>query len=162
PSMAAEISDQLVLALDVDDFDEAVRLGRLLRPHFGVAKIGLELFTTVGPEAIDAFTALGFDVFVDLKLHDIPTTVARAARVIGRRGARFLTVHTVGGAAMLRAGNQAFLEGAAEAGTPAPSLLAVTVLTSDAAEAAHRVPERADLAVEAGCGGIVCAVAEAA
>lgn len=159
--MADEIRDRLVLALDLPDLDDAIGLARRLQPHFGVAKIGLELFTAAGPDAIRAIAELGYAVFADLKLHDIPTTVARAARVVGRSGARLLTIHSVGGSDMLRAGNEGFLEGAATAGTDRPSVLAVTVLTSDGADAASRVPDRVRLAVASGCGGVVCAVSEA-
>lgn len=160
--MTAEIRDRLVLALDVPDLGSAVELAEGLQPHFGTAKIGLELFTAAGPDAIRALAELGYAVFADLKLHDIPTTVARASEVVGRSGARHLTIHTAGGADMLRAGNEAFLRGADEARTDRPSVLAVTVLTSDGPEAASQVPDRVRLAVEAGCGGIVCAVSEAA
>ena len=71
--------DRLALALDVDDLVEAIRIGRMLRPWFGTAKVGLELFSAAGPEAIGALADLGYRVFLDLKLHDIPTTVHRAA-----------------------------------------------------------------------------------
>ncbi|MCB0976346.1 MAG: orotidine-5'-phosphate decarboxylase, partial [Acidimicrobiales bacterium] len=132
-----------------------------LQPWFRVAKVGLELFSAAGPDAIEALRELGYDVFVDLKMHDIPTTVARAARVIGGWGASYLTIHSMGGEQMLRAGNEGFLDGAASAGHPAPTTLAVTVLTSDGPEAAAAVPDRVRTALAAGCGGVVCAVAEA-
>ena len=89
-------------------------------PWFGVAKVGLELYSAAGPDAITALADLGFDVFADLKLHDIPTTVGRAARVLGALGARYLNVHAAGGAAMLRAGVEGLREGAAGAGLPEP------------------------------------------
>jgi orotidine-5'-phosphate decarboxylase len=78
--------DRLVLALDVDDLVVALRLARPLLEYFSVAKVGLELFCASGPEAVVALSTVGFDVFVDLKLHDIPTTVGRAARVLGALG----------------------------------------------------------------------------
>lgn len=159
--MTVEWRNRLVLALDIGDLETARDLARELRPFFGVAKVGLELFATAGPDAIEAMAELGYDVFADLKLHDIPTTVSRAARVVGSRGARYLTLHTAGGADMLRAGNAGFLEGATDAGRADATVLAVTVLTSDGPDAANRVPERVRLAIDAGCGGIVCAVAEA-
>ena len=74
-----------------------LRLARELQPWFGVAKVGLELYSAAGPEAITRLVELGYDVFVDLKLHDIPTTVDRAARVLGALGARYLTLHAAGG-----------------------------------------------------------------
>ena len=94
--------DRLALALDVTTLEAAVALLRLLRPWFGVAKVGLELFSAVGPSAISTVRSEGFEVFADLKLHDIPNTVGRAAHVIGASGARYLTTHTVGGEAMVR------------------------------------------------------------
>src|SRR5256885_12287545 len=75
--------DQLALALDCDDLVEAVRLARELRPWFGVAQVGLELFCAAGPDTVPAIADEGFEVFLDLKLHDIPTTVGQAARVAG-------------------------------------------------------------------------------
>ena len=158
--LAPEMRDRLALALDVDDLVEANRLARQLRPWFGVAKVGLELFTAAGPDAINAMLDLGYDVFLDLKLHDIPTTVGKSAGVAGSLGVTYLTMHASGGAAMLRAGVEGFLESAHRAGLPTPTALAITVLTSDADAPAHIVPNRLRLAVEAGCGGIVCAASD--
>ena len=72
------IRKRLALALDLDDLGAATRMGKRLKPWFGVAKVGLELFAAAGPEAISAFTDMGYEVFLDLKLHDIPTTVRKA------------------------------------------------------------------------------------
>jgi len=146
----------LALALDVDDLVEGLRLGRELQPWFATAKIGLELFSAAGPEAIEAMRSLGYRVFCDLKLHDIPTTVHKAARVLGALGVDFLTLHATGGEAMLRAGVEGLREGASAAGLAEPVALAVTVLTSDAGDAANVLPQRVLAAVEAGCTGIVC------
>lgn len=157
---ADEVRARLALALDVDDLVEAQRLAHLLRPWFGVAKIGLELYSAAGPEAISSLSDAGFEVFVDLKLLDIPTTVHKAARVLGSLGARLLTLHARGDAPMLRAGVEGLHEGAAAAGLPPPVALAVTVLTSDDSAPPHIVPHRIALAVESGCGGIVCAAAD--
>jgi orotidine-5'-phosphate decarboxylase len=155
-----QVRARLALALDVDDLVEAQRLGQLLRPWFGVAKIGLELYSAAGPEAIGSLADAGFEVFVDLKLLDIPTTVHKAARVLGSLGARYLTLHARGDVPMLRAGVEGLYEGAAAAGLPAPDALAVTVLTSDDSAPPHVVPHRIALAVESGCGGIVCAASD--
>ncbi len=154
--LPAEVRAKTALALDVDDLVEALRLARQLSPWFGVAKVGLELYTAAGPDAVGALMDNGFDVFLDLKLHDIPTTVARAARVGGALGATYLTLHAHGGADMLRAGVDGLLEGASNADLPVPMAVAITVLTSDADAPAHIMPNRLRLAVEAGCGGIVC------
>jgi orotidine-5'-phosphate decarboxylase len=149
--------DHLVLALDVDDLVPAVRLARELQPWFATAKVGLELFTAAGPDVIGALLDLEYEVFLDLKLHDIPNTVNKAARVVGAYGVRYLTIHAMGGPVMLRAGVDGFLEGAAAAGLPEPVPLAVTVLTSDGDAPPHILPNRVGLAVEAGAGGIICA-----
>lgn len=148
--------DRLALALDLDDLVDATRIARKLQPWFGFVKVGLELFSAAGPEAIGAFRDLGFRVFLDLKLHDIPTTVGKASRVVGALGAELLTVHAFGGDAMMRAACEGFLGGAEAAGLPEPIVVAVTVLTSDADAPPHVMLRRVTEAVEAGCGGIVC------
>src|SRR4051812_10698468 len=78
-----DLRSRLAIALDTDDVVEALRIARELAPWFGVAKVGLELFSAAGPEAVSRLIDSGFDVFVDLKMFDIPTTVEKAARVIG-------------------------------------------------------------------------------
>jgi orotidine-5'-phosphate decarboxylase len=100
---------------------------------------------------------MGYDVFLDLKLHDIPTTVEKAARVIGALGVKYLTIHAMGGPVMLRAGVEGFQQGAAAAGLGQPIPLAVTVLTSDNDAPEHILPKRIAHAVEAGTGGVICA-----
>ncbi|MBT8239698.1 MAG: orotidine-5'-phosphate decarboxylase [Acidimicrobiia bacterium] len=154
--LPAAVREKMVLALDVDDLVQANRLARDLKPWFGAAKIGLELYTAAGPDAIGTVIDHGMDVFLDLKLHDIPTTVKKAARVAGALGVSYLTMHAHGGAAMLRAGAEGLAEGASNAGLAEPTALAVTVLTSDDSAPDHIVPHRLRLAIEAGCGGIVC------
>jgi orotidine-5'-phosphate decarboxylase len=154
--------DRLCLVLDTDDVVIATRLARELQPWFGVAKVGLELYSACGPDAVVAITECGYDVFLDLKLHDIPTTVNKAARVCGALGVRYLTVHAVGGVTMLRAGVEGLTEGAAKAGLSAPTALAVTVLTSDSSAPPHILGKRVQNAVEGGCGGLVCAAADVA
>ena len=98
-------------------------------------------------------------MFLDLKLHDIPTTVMRAARVLGGLGVAFATVHTQGGEAMMRAAVSGMAEGAAAAGAPTPCVLGVTVLTSDTEAAPDALTSRSRLAAASGCGGLVCAAA---
>jgi orotidine-5'-phosphate decarboxylase len=151
------VREHLALALDMDDLIAALRLARDVRQYFGVAKVGFELFTAAGPDAVAAMLDLGYDVFLDLKLHDIPNTVERAARVAGAMGATYLTIHAMGGPVMLRAGVEGFLEGATAAGLQAPIPLAVTVLTSDGDAPPHILPKRVELAVEAGARGLICA-----
>jgi orotidine-5'-phosphate decarboxylase len=153
-----EVRDRLAIALDKPDLAAAVRLASEVSPWFGVAKIGLELYSAAGPEAIREMQALGLRVFCDLKLHDIPTTVGRAARVLGGLGVDYLNFHAAGGVDMLRAGVEGVLEGAREAGRDAPLPLAVTVLTSDPDASAFDA--RLASAIESGCRGVVCSVQE--
>jgi len=157
-----EVRNRLALVLDVDDLVEATRLATELQPWFGVVKVGLELFSAAGPDAVVAMADLGFGVFVDLKLCDIPTTVGRAARVLGGLGATYLTMHAFGGPVMLRAGADGLAEGAAGAGLERPTALAVTILTSDAGAPPHVLGSRVRAAMEGHCGGIVCAAADVA
>ena len=155
-----EIRSSLAVALDLDDSVAALRLARELQPWFGVAKVGLELYSASGPDVVGALIDLGYDVFCDLKFHDIPTTVGRAARVVGALGATYLNFHAQGGRAMLTAGVEGFRAGAESAGLPAPIPLAVTILTSDDDAPRHILQKRVQAALEAGCGGIVCAASD--
>ena len=156
----AHIRDKLAIALDVDDIVVARRLAREVQPYFGVAKVGLELYSAVGPSIVGHLIDAGFKVFLDIKLHDIPTTVGKAARVLGSIGASYLTIHAMGGAAMLRAGVDGLSEGAARAGLDDPIALAVTILTSDDGAPPHILGKRVQAAVEGGCGGLVCAASD--
>jgi orotidine-5'-phosphate decarboxylase len=150
--------DHLAIALDVPTLDEAIEIAGEIAPWFGVAKVGLELYSAAGPAAVEPLRELGLRVFCDLKLHDIPTTVGRAARVLGRLGVSYLNFHAAGGVEMLRAGVEGVHEGAREAGRAAPVPLAVTVLTSDPDASAFDA--RLACAIESGCGGVVCSVHE--
>ena len=153
----AHLRDALCLVLDVDDLVAARRTAAALAPWFGTVKVGLELFSAAGPDAVAGFVEAGFRVFCDLKLHDIPNTVGSAARVLGSSGARWVTVHTSGGEAMLRAAVDSMAEGAAAVGAEAPGVLGVTVLTSDETAGRSILEQRCELAVVTGCAGIVCA-----
>ena len=164
-----EAVGRLAVAIDVGDFKAALDLARSLAGHVGIAKIGLEAFTAHGPALVAAISELGLPVFLDLKLHDIPNTVERAAQSCAALGVRMLTVHAAGGEAMLRAAVAGAATGAAG---NSPIVVAVTVLTSlDDAALAHlgfrgTAAETAlawtVLAREAGCGGIVCSAHEVA
>jgi orotidine-5'-phosphate decarboxylase len=158
--VSEEIREKLAIVLDVDDLVVALRIARDLRPWFGTAKVGLELYSSVGPDALTALTDLGYDVFADLKFYDIPTTVNKGARVVGSLGARYLNFHAQGGAAMLRAGVEGFKQGAIDAGLPEPVALAVTVLTSDSDAPPHILGKRVQAALESDCDGIVCAASD--
>lgn len=157
--------DRLIVALDVPDTASALALVDRLEGTCRWFKVGLELFIAAGPSILDPLTARGHSVFLDLKLHDIPNTVAGAVRSAARLGARMLTVHAAGGPAMLTAA-QGALEGLADP----PQLLAVTVLTSmDQAQlqavGVGRTPaEQVELLARTGLGagirGFVCSPEE--
>jgi orotidine-5'-phosphate decarboxylase len=154
------LRSRMVLALDVDDLVVARRLARQLVPFFGTMKVGFELYSAAGPEAISLLAGMGVDVFCDVKLLDIPNTVGRSARVFGALGARYLTLHTAGGAPMLRAGVEGLREGAAGADLPEPVAMGVTILTSEPEASAHLLHQRVTAGLEGGCGGFVCAVSD--
>ncbi len=150
-------AERIAVALDVETLDDAERLASRLAGHVGVFKVGLELFSAHGPDAVHRIAAHG-PVFLDLKLHDIPTTVARAARRLSDLGVAHLTVHAMGGPAMVAAA----VEGLGASG----QVLAVTVLTSMAtpdldaiglAGTEVSVPRLAAMATGAGATGLVCA-----
>jgi orotidine-5'-phosphate decarboxylase len=162
PLIDPAVRRRLALALDVDDAVAAQRLARELRPWFGTVKVGLELYSAVGPDIVAQMMDDGYAVFLDLKLADIPTTVGRAARVLGALGVSYLTMHAFVGPVMLRAGVDGLHEGAARAGLPAPAALAVTILTSDSGAPPHILGKRVATAVEAGCQGVVCAADDVA
>ncbi|MFL3011671.1 MAG: orotidine-5'-phosphate decarboxylase [Acidimicrobiales bacterium] len=152
-----EIKSRLALALDVDDLIDARRLAGSLFDFFGTVKVGLELYTAAGPDSVGVFTEAGFNVFCDLKLHDIPTTVHKAARVVGSVGARWVTAHASGGEEMLKAAVDGLREGAESVGLPTPGVLGVTVLTSDTVKNEETIVSRCETALKAGCEGIICA-----
>ena len=158
---------RLIVALDVPDAQAATGLVDRLEDQCLWFKVGLELFTAAGPAVVEALAARGYSVFLDLKFHDIPNTVAGAVRSAAALGARMMTVHAAGGPAMLAAASAA-LDGVADA----PQLLAVTVLTSmDAAQMKAAGVERAPgaqvellarMGFEAGIRGFVCSPKEVA
>ena len=156
--------DHLALALDTHDLDEAVRTARLLSEYFRVLKVGLELYSAGGLSVMDTLKDMGYEVFCDLKLHDIPTTVNRTAKVIAKLGVSYLTVHAAGGSDMLRAAVEGLATGTPESvGGSKPDrvrLLAVTVLTSKPEVSQDLLAERMQVAVDAGCDGIVCAASD--
>lgn len=163
--------ERLIVALDTDAegaLDLALRLDGRVR----WLKVGMTLFYQAGPDIVARLRDRGFDVFLDLKLHDIPHQVRGAAETVSRLGVGMLTVHASGGAAMIRAAADGAAAGAQGAGVSPPAVLAVTVLTSmdDAALAAvgvprpavEQVPALGRLAIGSGADGIVCSPGEAA
>jgi len=170
--MKLEPRERIFVALDTPDVERARILVRSLEGRVGGFKLGLELFTSHGPELIGEIRDRGGLVFLDLKFHDIPNTVAGAAGAAARLGVSFFTLHACGGPKMIRRGVDAAARGAAQAGLEAPVALAVTVLTSHdddelglvglqgPCEAA--VLRLAALARDAGAGGLVCSPLEVA
>jgi orotidine-5'-phosphate decarboxylase len=163
----ARFENPIYVAIDTPDMDRAQELARLVGPHVGGLKIGLEFITAQGPAGIRAIAALGPPVFADVKFHDIPNTVAGAAREIAKTGAAIFNVHASGGEAMLRAAVEA-----SHGVNPDIKVIAVTVLTSldDAAlaavgqrgPAADQVVRLASLAKHCGLDGVVCSAHEIA
>jgi orotidine-5'-phosphate decarboxylase len=144
----------LVVALDRSALEEAESLARSLSSVAGLLKVGLELFVANGPPAVRAIRSHG-PVFLDLKLHDIPTTVARAAREAGRLGPALLSVHALGGEPMVRAAVEGAAQGAQESGHEPPRVVAVTVLSSVGGEALASPSSLAFEAMSAGASGVV-------
>jgi orotidine-5'-phosphate decarboxylase len=144
----------LIVALDVSDLDAADAMAERLHGEAGGLKVGLELFAARGPEAVTRLRAFG-PVFLDVKLHDIPNTVEGAARNCARLGIAMMTVHALGGEAMVRAAVRGATRGADDAGHPIPMVLAVTVLSSLAGEGLASPSSLAFEAVAAGASGVV-------
>ncbi len=158
---------ELIVALDVNTREEAVSKVKAIGESVDFYKIGLELFTAEGPDVVKAVKDLGKRVFLDLKFHDIPRTVERAVKSGGKLGVDLMTIHSVGGKAMIQAAAQA----AAEFGAAAPKILAVTVLTSldqtdledvgiKGRTPVEQVEAMAKFAIENGANGLVCSPKE--
>ncbi|MEY2419885.1 MAG: orotidine-5-phosphate decarboxylase [Actinomycetota bacterium] len=158
----AAVRDRLALVLDFPDLAAAQAALAPVADFVRTVKVGYELFFAEGPAAVRHFADQGFDVFVDAKLHDIPNTVNKGALVLGRLGAKYATVHTLGGEKMVRAAVDGLAEGAAQGGVDAPCALGITVLTSDTTAPPDEVERRMAIGRDAGCGGFVCAGAEVA
>ena len=122
--------ERLVLALDVDDFKKAEELVGELSDYMGAFKIGNQLFTAEGPKVVDMVNKKGGKVFLDLKFHDIPNTVARAAEVVTKLGVSIFNIHTSGGYEMMKAAAEATAKISQELGIRKPIILGVTLLTS--------------------------------
>jgi orotidine-5'-phosphate decarboxylase len=152
--VTASRSNPLVVALDTADLEGAEDLARRLAGNVRMVKVGLELYTAAGPASADRLRKHA-PVFLDLKIHDIPTTAAGAARVAGRLGVAMLTVHALGGPDMVRAVVDGAARGAAEKGSEPPAVVAVTVLSSLAEAAGASPASLAFEAVDAGARGAV-------
>jgi orotidine-5'-phosphate decarboxylase len=162
---------RVIVALDFPDAEGALALAQRLDPATCALKVGKEMFVAAGPEPVRVMVARGFRVFLDLKFHDIPNTVARACAAATRLGVWMINVHAAGGAAMLAAARTAVNEAAAEQGRAAPLLIAVTVLTSlrdddlratgIADDTARQAVRLARLTADCGLDGVVCSAQEA-
>ncbi len=147
-----------------------MELARKVSPFVGAFKVGSELFTTAGPDFVRQLRALGASVFLDLKFHDIPNTVAKAVAAATRLDVQMLTIHTCGGLEMMRAAEKSAAETASKLGRQPPLVLGVTVLTSMdtaalteigvATAVGKQVERMASLAVKAGLRGLVCSPLE--
>jgi orotidine-5'-phosphate decarboxylase len=169
--MTAVPDPKIIVALDFANPGDALALAARLDPAQCAVKVGSEMFVAAGPDPVRSLVRLGFRVFLDLKFHDIPNTVAQACAAATRLAVWMLNVHAAGGRAMLTAAAEAVARAAQESGAPRPLLIAVTVLTSlgrdDLADTgigdtptAHAL-KLARLAAAAGLDGVVCSALEA-
>jgi orotidine-5'-phosphate decarboxylase len=166
------MGNPVIVALDVPTAEAGWRLAEQLAPVVGAFKIGSELFTSAGPDFVRRIRATGAPVFLDLKFHDIPNTVAKAVTAAARLDVQMLTIHTGGGLEMMRAAEASAQQTAAQSGRNAPLVLGVTVLTSmDSGmlaevgcegDVGRQVERLARLAAQAGLRGLVCSPLEIA
>jgi len=160
----------IIVALDLPTAEAALDLARQIAPFVGAFKVGSELFTSAGPELVRRIRATGGSVFLDLKFHDIPNTVAKAVAAGTRLDVQMVTIHAGGGLEMMRAAEDSARQTALQSGRDVPLVLGVTVLTSmdghtlseigcgtDVGKQAKRL---ANLAVKAGLRGLVCSPLE--
>ena len=160
----------IIVALDLPTATQALELARQVAPFVGAFKVGKELFVSAGPDIVRELRTTGASVFLDLKFHDIPNTVAKAVASATRLDVQMLTIHCSGGSEMMRAAETAAQVTAQEMGRPAPLVLGVTVLTSmDQAaltelggetDVAKQVERLARLAAASGLRGLVCSPLE--
>jgi orotidine-5'-phosphate decarboxylase len=163
----SRLENPIYVALDTQDLSRALELARVVEPHVGGFKIGLEFISAHGPEGIRAIVALGRPVFADVKFHDIPNTVAGASKALATVGVSIFNVHASGGEAMMRAAVDA-----ASGANPRPKIIGVTVLTSldnavletvgQRTPASDQVVRLARLAKASGLDGVVCSPQEIA
>lgn len=161
---------QLIFPLDTGDLSEARRWVKLLRPYISIFKVGKELFTSAGPESVKTVRDSGGEVFLDLKYHDIPHTVAQATSAATHLGVLMLNLHAFGGREMLQAGARAAEQTSARMRIRRPRVLAVTVLTSLGSDdlhqlgirrsVAHLVEGLGRMAKDCGLDGVVCSPEE--
>jgi orotidine-5'-phosphate decarboxylase len=164
------MKNPIIAALDVPTAEQALKLAEQIAPAVGAFKIGSELFTAAGPDIVKRVRATGASMFLDLKFHDIPNTVAKAVASAVRLDVQMLTIHTSGGYEMMRVAEKSAQDIAKSFGLPAPLVLGVTVLTSSNNETLaeigcepdteKQVLRLAQLAVKSGLRGLVCSPLE--
>lgn len=155
------MSAKLIVALDCGTFDQAKKLIDTLCPKVKIFKVGSPLFTACGPKIVESINKKKAEVFLDLKFHDIPNTVAHAVRSATRLNVKMLTLHISGGADMLKAAVQSVAEEAGRFKMQRPLLIGVTVLTSQEASP-EDVFRLANMGLNCGIDGVVCSVRETA
>jgi orotidine-5'-phosphate decarboxylase len=170
PRFNSFVSSPIIVALDLPSAAAALDLASRVAPYVGAFKVGKELFVSEGPELVRQLRQTGASVFLDLKFHDIPNTVAKAVAAAVRLDVQMLTVHCSGGTAMMKAAETAAQETAAGLGRPAPLVLGVTVLTSmdttalaelgGETDITRQVERLARLAATSGLMGLVCSPLE--
>jgi len=168
--MQEQARQRLIFALDVDDFGTAETWVSRLQEKVGVFKVGKQLFTRCGPDIVRMIRERGGEVFLDLKYHDIPNTVAKAAVEACKLGVKMFNVHALGGAEMMRKTVAEVAAYCSQTGSPRPIMLAVTILTSSTEETLRgvgidhpvreMVPRLAKLAKDAGFDGVVASPQE--
>ncbi|NOS70434.1 MAG: orotidine-5'-phosphate decarboxylase [Verrucomicrobia bacterium] len=166
------MQNPIIAALDVPTAEQALALAQQIAPAVGAFKIGKELFVAAGPDIVRRVRDTGASVFLDLKFHDIPNTVAKAVASAVRLNVQMLTIHTSGGSEMMRAAEQSAQQTASQTGRNTPLVLGVTVLTSHDANTlaeigcepnvGKQVERLAQLAVHSGLRGLVCSPLEIA
>jgi len=164
------MQNPIIAALDLPTAEQALKLAQELAPAVGAFKIGKELFTSAGPDIVKRVRDTGASVFLDLKFHDIPNTVAKAIASAVRLDVQMVTIHTSGGSKMMRDAEQSAQQTASQSGRNAPLVLGVTVLTSHDANTlaeigcepnvGKQVERLAQLAVNSGLRGLVCSPLE--
>jgi orotidine-5'-phosphate decarboxylase len=173
-SSPVQVAERLFVALDYPEAASALALAERLAPLGVSFKVGMQLYYSAGPALLEKLHSYGKPVFVDLKMHDIPNTVAGAVDSLVRKGVRFLNVHTQGGPDMMSAAVEAAERAAQETGQPKPTLIGVTLLTSlseqhlrkhlfvESASVEEYVQHLAIQAKQCGLDGVVCSAQEAA
>jgi len=154
------LKEKIIVALDVNTIKEEQRLLDILAPHIKIFKVGMELFYSCGPKAIDVIKKYDKEVFLDLKFYDIPNTVRSSAKAITRLGVYMFNVHASGGVSMMKASLEGAEEESERLGIARPRILGVTVLTSLDKSSDEEILNLARLTKQAGLDGVVASPQE--